>query len=99
METDYQPGDFPVPVGARVYYEDGPYIVEGWHKNFEDHPTFQEHEEVMADIEEIYPDGVAYTLFPADIQERLRNKMGMRHHRVDWVRRTSFRVIGEGGKA
>jgi len=99
VNTDYQDGDFPVPVGATVDYENGPYVVEGWHKDFENHPLVLDGKLSTEEVELDYPDGVTYMLFPADIPKELRNKMGMRHYRVDWVRRTSFRVIGEGENA
>lgn len=91
--TDYTPGDPPVPIGTVVLYSH----VEGTtpteyeitdHYNPKDHPRLPPGDYELKDI---YPDGVAYLLWPVGVEKAFRN----RDRSVGWVRRTSFRIAKE----
>lgn len=90
--TDYQAGDEPVPVGTTVeYFGSGPNGLYTVHE----HRDPNEHPDISLiippgtperEMEEYYPDGVAYHLWPKGQPKKL-DVASMR-----WVRRTSFRV-------
>lgn len=88
IETDYTPGDKPIPIGEIVLYapDDSPiagrYKVTDW-DNPQEHPM----PPPGLSLEEVYPDGAAYALWP----EGVPRKFGFRHLSVSWVRRTSLR--------
>jgi hypothetical protein len=82
--SDYEPGDFPVPVGAHVRYHGrsaphGLYEVTARRLPPEDRP----------DPEVNYPDGVSYDLWPVGLPQ----KFALRDRSVAFVRRTSFIVV------
>lgn len=85
-ETDYTPGDSPIPVGSLVEYEDriGAFEIIA-HDNPEDHPH---RDRLPEDLSPYYPDGVAYTLWLAGVPRKMDNSWAG----TWWVRRTSFRV-------
>lgn len=80
-QTDYQPGDAPVPVDSTVEYEG-----RDW-KVFQ----HQSPRKSVPEPEVNYPDGVAYALWPVDVPLGLDNGSQMRTQ----VRRRSFRVKPE----
>lgn len=89
MITDYKPGDEPVPVGAVVAYfgslKHGEYtIIE--HLDPAAHPTNPPDPATAAVV---YPDGVAYDLWPVGMEL----KFGNRAYAVGYARRTSFTVV------
>lgn len=75
--TDYQPGDFPVPIGTIVEYRGRDYEIIDHQKPRKGTP----------DPELNYPDGVAYVVHRADKPAKL-DSPGW----VVQVRRRSFRV-------
>jgi hypothetical protein len=79
------PKPAPVPMGVRVMYMDRVYVVVE-HDDPQQHPAPPSGD---YDLTEVYPDGVAYTLWPEDVPR----KFGNRGQSVLWVRRTSFTVI------
>jgi hypothetical protein len=79
-QTDYTPGDTPVPVGAIVRYRDAEYKVM---QHGEPRPG-------TPDPEENYPDGVAYTVHRSNEPVKF-NSSGW----VTGVRRRSFRVLSQ----
>lgn len=85
--TDYLPGDPPVPVGAIVNYtgsqRHGRYEVID-HRDPAEHPDHLSEDE----LRELCPDGVAYDLWPVG----LPRKFGNREQAVLHARRTSFCV-------
>lgn len=97
-ETDYRPGDGPVPLDSYVEYlgnkrPRGLYVVQAHYSPNEVPERAQE--EIQR--EDAYPDGVAYLLWPVGVP------VGMDNHgcAVWWARRTSFRLpvaplTGEG---
>lgn len=89
VQTDYVPGDGPLPVGTSVTYfgslVHGEYEIVG-HTSPEDYPEPLPREIRIA---EAYPDGVAYDLWPLDVPK----KFGNRHMGVHWARRTSMRWL------
>lgn len=92
-KTDYKPGDEPVPAGTWVFYQGsvaapGVYEVEG---HMEPHLKPDWGLQTIP-LNEAYPDGVAYALWPVGVARKFHN----RHLSVLWARRTSFRInIGE----
>lgn len=94
--TDYVPGDAPIPVGALVYYSgsmrNGIYEVAR-HYTPESHPEIgplaREHEEIVADLADAYPDGVAYGLWPFGVPREPGNGNLM----VRYARRVSLRLL------
>jgi len=97
-ETDYTPGDPPVPVGTIVEYQ------SRYHRHttrFEiiDHQDLQDHPHpppphLGVTLADAYPDGVAYHLHPADMPKKLDVAT------VKWVRRERFKVVkGEESRA
>ncbi|MEV7675057.1 hypothetical protein [Streptomyces sp. NPDC088752] len=76
--TDYQPGDFPVPVGVVVEYQG-----RDWEVVDREKPR-----EGTADPETNYPDGAAYVLCPLDVDR----KSGNLDQAMWQVHRRSFRV-------
>lgn len=91
-ETDYEPGDFPVPIGVEVEYfgsqAHGRYVVHGRVNVLEKLQL-----ERPGALAEAYPDGAAYHLWPVGVPQ----KFGNRDQSVLFVRRTSFRVVEAGG--
>jgi hypothetical protein len=85
--TDYTPGDDPVPIGTMVRYEGADYEIEQ-HQNPQDHPVPPPSPPAPT-LDEAYPDGVAYYLWPIGRRKSMDNGQFMRH----FVRRTSFCVI------
>jgi hypothetical protein len=84
-QSDYTPGDPPVPVGSIVRYADmGRCRIVG-HDNPERHP---DRHQLPDDLSPYYPDGVAYALWKEGVPLKLDA-----HGGTLWVRRTSFRVI------
>jgi hypothetical protein len=87
-KTDYVPSDGPVTLGTWVYYQGsahapGVYTVVA-HMDPALYPDFpQSHKR-----EDVYPDGVAYELWPVGVAW----KMDRGHLGVLWARRTSFRI-------
>lgn len=84
VNTDYQPGDPPVPIGAVVRYptRNGELYTVAEHLNPQDHPHHTDPKTLM----QAYPDGTAYHLWPLGMPRKLDVES------VIWVRRTSFRV-------
>lgn len=93
-ETDYRPGDKPVPEGTLVEYfgsrEHGRYTVVEVHSPG-DHP-YQKLTE--GDAKRYYPDGVAYDLWPVGVLRTFRH----RDRGVYFARRTSFRIHEKGDR-
>ena len=89
-ESGYVEGDERVPVDAEVEYfgsrKHGRYLVDG-HVDPASHPDPPQH----MSLEEAYPDGVAYTLWPVGVPL----KFGNRNQSVVFARRTSFRVVSD----
>jgi hypothetical protein len=79
MESDYTPGDAPVPVGTIVDY-----FGSHAHGRYEITATG-----AAPTVLHIYPDGRMYDLWP----ENTPRKFGMRHLAVYNVRRTSFQIV------
>jgi hypothetical protein len=76
----------PVPVGTRVRYDGGEWIVRG-HLD----PRVSDLEHLAAE----YPDGTGYELWPAGVLYKFGNRC---YSRI-FVRRASFEVIpGEGSE-
>ncbi|TKK84649.1 hypothetical protein FDA94_28890 [Herbidospora galbida] len=96
METDYKPGDEPIPIGSVVEYFGSPspgrYRVDD-HADPAKHPFPQVFRET--DMDKAYPDRTAYHLWPVGVP----HKIGNRHRSVSWVRRTSFTVISRPTKS
>ena len=104
--TDYVSGDDPVPVGTAVEYfgslSPGRYTITA-HKDPMAHP-YRNAELVQGAahpcqddeaLKDVYPDGVAYELWPVGVSR----KFGNSHLSVNFVRRTSFRLLhAEGNK-
>jgi hypothetical protein len=84
LSGDYSHGDSPVPVGAVVSYE-GSYWRIVAHHDPQDHPDLPEGDH---DLAEVYPDGVAYDLWPVSLPQ----KFGNRNYARYFVRRDSFYV-------
>jgi hypothetical protein len=86
-KTDYVPDEGPVPVGTWVFYRGsrtpGVYRVAS-HMDPSLYPDFPPGHR----REEVFPDGVAYELWPVGISVKLGNA----HLSVVWARRTSFRI-------
>ncbi|MBD3004679.1 hypothetical protein [Streptomyces sp. 5-10] len=95
-ETDYTPGDEPVPVGTVVDYanREGPQWIAG-HDDPENRLKKWPPPPPGFNLEEAYPDGVAYRLLPVGMPD----KMGNRHYATAWVRRTSFRIVEKRGNS
>lgn len=90
-ETDYKPGDPPVPVGTVVHYfgsrTHGAYeVIE--HLNPSKYPARPLD---ANEIEWAFPDGTGYFLWPVGVPR----KFGNRQHAIYWARRTSFRIAPE----
>lgn len=85
--TDYTPGDDPVSIGTTVQYRGGYYEVDA-HQDPEANPR-PPHYPPLA---EAYPDGVAYSLWPANMTKRPDN----RDFVAAFVRRTVFRIVSAG---
>lgn len=86
-KTDYKPGDEPVPVGTLVFYQGSlkPGVYEViLHVPASDRPA----PPPPLTREEVYPDGVAYSLWPVGVA----NKRGNGHLGINAARRTSFRI-------
>lgn len=90
--SDYTPGDEPVPVGTTVRYEGGYYTVEA-HGNPQDRSGHYPPRPPVPSLEEAYPDGVAYVLWPVTVPRKMDNG----HFGRSFVRRTSFTVVSTGG--
>lgn len=103
MQTDYEYGDPPLPVGTEVEYHHD-YQHRVWkvtaHTDPADHRDLRylqaKHpdaaEELEVEFVENYPDGVAYSIYPVG----LPRKFGFRHLDIRSVKRTSLRVITKG---
>lgn len=88
--SDYTPGDMPVPIGSLVEYEDKPGLCKILdHSDPNDHPH---RNSLPNDLSPYYPDGVAYTLWMADVPVGMDNSWAG----TWWVRRGSFTVTREG---
>lgn len=93
-ETDYTPGDDPVPMGTLVEYFGsqgrGRYKIVEVHDPG-DHPYRMYHD---GDTDAYYPDGVAYDIWPVGVP----HKFGNRDQGVYFVRRSSFRIYEKGDR-
>lgn len=89
FKTDYEPGDFPVPVGVLVEYEDRGLCRVIARDDPEEHPH---RKHLPEDLTPFYPDGKAYTLWLEGVHPGMDNSWAG----TWWVRRTSFRIVPEG---
>ncbi|MEV6401081.1 hypothetical protein AB0M39_40965 [Streptomyces sp. NPDC051907] len=89
-ETDYTPGDEPVPVGTVVRYTGsrahGEYEITE-HRDPAEHPRARL--PLSDSARAAYPDGTAYDLWPVGVER----KFGNRDRAVYYARRTSFTVV------
>lgn len=89
--TDYQSGDSPVPLGVLVEYNRGRVYEVVGHQLPESHPSLGFLQALGAEMDETYPDGVAYSLWPVGVPKKFGNRNASYHY----VRRTSFTVVKE----
>lgn len=86
--TDYTPGDPPVPVDTVVDYtgsmQHGRFFIRE-HQVPIGNPKVDPD---VHDVDALYPDGVAYYLWPVGLEF----KFGNRDHAVYYARRTSFSI-------
>lgn len=94
FSTDYSPGDEPVSVGTLVEYKGTAGIPGGvFQIVFTEDPQNHPHSSGFpVPVREAYPDGKAYLLFRDKCPKKMGNRSG---NEVQWVRRTSFRVVEE----
>lgn len=74
-----------VPVSSRVSYRGGIWVVRAYND------LTQRQDLTPQEIEQHYPDGVGYELWPEDVPY----KFGERSHAMYYVRRSSFEVLEE----
>lgn len=87
MDTDYQPGDAPLPPGTVVRYEGTDYEID-YYQDPKLHPHAPA-APLSPRLDKAYPDGVAYFLWPVGVARKMDNGMFVRHY----VRRTSLSVV------